>query len=278
MLNPWSNIEVGLIVADYFYMLINELTKVKNNKAEHRRNLLPLLNNRTESSIEFKHQNISAVLVRLGQPYIKGYLPRYNYQTLLEEEVVQYLEKNHWTFEEFKKFVEKDVSKIIKTTEFEKLIQTAPKVGAIQEPNVAYRRSPVKVNFLEKEQQNRRLGLLGEEFVFKYEKWNLLKLGKHNLSENVEWIAKDQGDGAGFDILSKNLNGTDKYIEVKTTRLGKETPFYFSSNEFNFSIENSKNFHLYRLFNFEDKVGMFIKNGSLNDICHNIPINYKGYF
>ncbi|MPQ45579.1 DUF3883 domain-containing protein [Marinifilum sp. N1E240] len=275
---PWSSIEVELIVADYFAMLNNELLGIKYNKAEHRRNLLPLLNNRSESSIEFKHQNISAVLVNLGQLYIKGYLPRFNYQALLEEIVIKYLENNQWINKEFQGFVDRDIKKLINSVEFENLIQKAPELGEVQESRVTYRRRAVKVNYLEKEQQNRSLGELGEQFVFEYEKWNLLKQGKHSLSDSVEWIARDQGDGAGFDILSKNLNGTDKYIEVKTTRLGKETPFYFSSNEFNFSIEHVKNFYLYRLYNFEDKVGMFTKNGSFKDICNYKATNYRGYF
>jgi len=62
----WSNIELDLIIADYFSMLRMELSDIAYNKAEYRRNLLPLLYNRTEGSIEFKHQNISAILAILG--------------------------------------------------------------------------------------------------------------------------------------------------------------------------------------------------------------------
>ena len=83
MPNAWSNIEVELIVADYFKMLSSELKGENYSKATHRRSLLPLLANRSDGSVEFKHQNISAVLVNLGQPYIKGYLPRFNYQKIL---------------------------------------------------------------------------------------------------------------------------------------------------------------------------------------------------
>jgi len=93
----------------------------------------------------------------------------------------------------------------------------------------------------------------------------------------VRWIAHEEGDRAGFDILSKNINGTDKYIEVKTTKLGKETPFFFSRNELDFSIEKSENYHLFRLFNFEEQAKMFIKNGNLNSICHSVPMTFKGY-
>jgi hypothetical protein len=38
-LSAWSNIEVELIVADYFKMLENELSRKPYSKAEHRRNL-----------------------------------------------------------------------------------------------------------------------------------------------------------------------------------------------------------------------------------------------
>jgi hypothetical protein len=76
----WSSEEVGLIVADYFAMLRAELAGEPYNKAEHNRALQPLLDGRSKSSIEFKHQNISAVLAENGQPYIAGYRPARNYQ------------------------------------------------------------------------------------------------------------------------------------------------------------------------------------------------------
>jgi hypothetical protein len=79
---PWSRDEVDLIVADYFLMLRAELAGKPYSKAEHNRTLRPLLDNRSKSSIEFKHQNISAVLVGMGLPYIDGYKPAKNYQKL----------------------------------------------------------------------------------------------------------------------------------------------------------------------------------------------------
>ena len=77
----------------------------------------------------------------------------------------------------------------------------------------------------------------------------LIILSKEALTDKVEWVSKDVGDGAGFDILSKNKNGTDKYIEVKTTKLTEETPIFVTRNELKFSIKNEKNYFLYRLFN-----------------------------
>jgi hypothetical protein len=276
MSDSWSNIEVELIVADYFNMLSAELKGEVYSKAIHRRALLPLLANRSEGSVEFKHQNISAVLINMGQPYIKGYLPRFNYQHILEDKVIEYLIRKPAIENQFKIFAEKQIIKPKKEVNFEKFVFDLPVIANISEPETIYSRNPIKINYLEREQSNRNLGNSGEELVLEYEKWSLIRSGKEKFAEQIRWISKEEGDGAGFDILSKHLNGKDKYIEVKTTKLGKETPFFFSRNELNFSQEHSDYYNLYRLFNFEDDAKMFIRSGGLDSICHIVPINYKG--
>jgi hypothetical protein len=273
----WSNIEIELIIADYFDMFRKELSGISYNKTVHRHYLLPLLSNRSEGSVEYKHQNISAILIALGQPYINGYLPRYNYQKLLEDKVIGYLTDNANIEEQFKDFANKKVV-ATKNIMFESLIVDPPKTNILLEPSVGYRKNPITTNYLEKEQSSKILGRSGEELIFSYEKWYLLGLGKEKYANQVRWISMEEGDGAGFDILSKNLNGSDRYIEVKTTKLPKETPFYFTRNELMFSTSHSIDYHLYRLFNFEKDVRMFIKIGSLDKICHSIPMTYKGFF
>ena len=57
------------------------------SRHEHRKELRKLLNNRSDGSIERKHQNISAILITLGCPYIAGYKPLGNFQALLYEVV-----------------------------------------------------------------------------------------------------------------------------------------------------------------------------------------------
>src|SRR5262249_7795451 len=61
----WSRGEVELIVADYFRMLQAELAGDSYRKADHNRVLRTRLDGRSKSSVEFKHQNISAVLVTM---------------------------------------------------------------------------------------------------------------------------------------------------------------------------------------------------------------------
>lgn len=83
MADSWSDKEVEAIVKDYFDMMSHELQGKPYNKSEHRRRLMGSLNGRSHGSIERKHQNISAVLIEMGMPYISGYKPLKNYQRLV---------------------------------------------------------------------------------------------------------------------------------------------------------------------------------------------------
>jgi len=89
----WTNEELDLIVADYFTMLNDEMAGIPFSKAGHNR-LLRNQIDRSEGSIEFKHQNISAVLVRLGLRRITGYLPASNYQKAIIPAVDRYISNN----------------------------------------------------------------------------------------------------------------------------------------------------------------------------------------
>jgi hypothetical protein len=278
MAESWSHTEVELIVSDYFQMLTEEIAGKPYNKAQHRRALLPLLNNRNESSVEFKHQNISAVLARLGLPYIVGYKPAWNYQKLLEEVIISYLNQNQDIETTFQSFATTTPTLPESKIEFQSFEEAAPdRQPIVTEPSSIYR-TPVKVNYIELEQSNRIIGASGEKLVMEYERWRLISQGKESLADQIEWVSQTQGDGLGFDILSRNTNGTDRFIEVKSTKLTKEAPIFFSKNEFDFSSANKANYFLYRIFNLKNDPKLFIKNGSFQDFCHYEPVKYKGYF
>lgn len=272
----WTKEEVILIVQDYFDMFQKELDGIPYNKAEHRRKLTPLLHDRAKA-VEYKHMNISYVLADMGLPYIKGYKPYSQRQQLLADEVVLFLEKNKRFFEKgFQQFAEGKIELPTKKIDFAKLVEKSPAKTKLIEKEPKF--LPIKVNYLAKEQNNRQLGEKGEQLVFDYEKWRLNKAGKEKLAEQIEWVAKDRGDGMGYDILSKNNNGTDRFIEVKTTKLTNETPFYFSRNEWKFAKMKGKEFFLYRVYNFIEKPQIFIKQGDYESFCSIQPQSYKGYF
>ncbi len=275
----WTKEEVEIIISDYFDMLRQELNKERYNKTSHRNLIIPKLKDRSDGSVEFKHQNISAVLANNGDPFIKGYKPRFNYQQLLEEVVLDFLEKNKQILEpEFENFSNEIVSnQTLEKINFENFLDNdIISSSVVNDPEPSYR--AIKTNFLEKEQNNRNLGEQGEALIIEFEKWRLLKAGKDNLADKIQWISRDLGDGTGFDILSKNNNGTDRYIEVKTTKLTKETPIYLSRNEWKFAQSKPQDFFLYRVYNFAENPQLFIKQGEYENFCTLRAQSFKGYF
>lgn len=217
--------------------------------------------------------------MKMGLPYINGYLPSTNYQKeLLEKGISAYINNHRNLLEsKFEKFTEEiAVSESRMPVNYDKILEDAPDTSEVNEEEPLYR--PVKTNFLEKEQNNRTLGELGEKFVLEFEKTRLSNAGKVNLAEKIEWVSKEEGDGLGYDILSRNLNGTDRYIEVKTTKLSKSTPIFLSKNELSFSRKKSSDFYLYRVFNFVKDPKLFIMQGEYESFCKLQPQVYKGFF
>lgn len=112
------------------------------------------------------------------------------------------------------------------------------------------------VDFIKKEIENKSLGLLGELFVIKRERDFLIENEREDLADLIEHSSEVFGDGLGYDILSFDLNGNVKYIEVKTTRSEINRPFYLTKNEIEFSKLNKNNYQLYRLFDFDTNLNV----------------------
>lgn len=88
--SSWTDAENDEIVADYFAMLAADLAGAPYTKSRRNRALQDALG-RSHGSIEFKHQNISAVLKSLGQTWIAGYKPAFNFQNSLVDAVLRWL-------------------------------------------------------------------------------------------------------------------------------------------------------------------------------------------
>ena len=275
MATDWSREEVEATVADYFAMLEVELAGTPFDKTEHRRQLLPMLDARSEGSIEFKHQNISAVLIALGFPYISGYKPRSNYQHLLYEVVSDRLASNRGLVT----LVEADVDRAVAVPTAEDILKvlTDPPKPTTSEPRASEklpRYLPHPVNYLEREARNRALGLAGEEFVINYERARLISIRREALASKIEHVSRIRGDTEGFDILSFDASGADRLIEVKTTKYGRDTPFFVSRNELNVSQARAERYHLYRVFAFREAPHLFTLHGALSTTCSLDPTAY----
>jgi hypothetical protein len=276
----WSTEEVEAIVADHLQMLTLELAGQRYSKTEHRRRLQAKLNNRSDGSIEFKHCNISAVLIHLGIPYIRGYQPRFNYQAVLADVVTDQLTQRALLDQAALAAVQQPAVAPLGLN-FARTITQAPlrqlKVAEAQ-PEWQWNKPGIRRDYLEREAQNQSLGLAGEEFVVQFEHWRLNAIGQPALADRVEHVAQSKGDGLGFDVLSFEPDGRERFIEVKTTAFGKDTPFFVSKNELAFSRNAAQQFHLYRLFEFRNQPRLFDLAGQISDHCLLDPVSYRASF
>ena len=266
----WTDEELNLIISDYFLMLNDEAGGIPFNKAEHNR-LLRRKIDRTEGSIEFKHQNISAVLQRLGLPRIRGYLPATNYQKAIIAAIDRYLTQNPVALHP-----ERTVGGFTERPGL--FVETPPALLPATPQREDIERLVRKFNPVERDFRNRKLGRDGEELVFQFERDRLRSLDRSDLAKKIRWISEEDGDGAGYDILSFDERGKERFLEVKTTVGSDVTPFYITRNELSLSSERPEAFRLCRVFDFSMRPRMFELAPPLENFVHLSPLSYEASF
>jgi hypothetical protein len=263
-------------------MLRAELFGEAVNKLERNRRL-PRRIGRSKGSIEFKHANISAVLVQLGDlPYIDGYKPRSSYQQLLAQVVLEWLDTQPTFLETLtaSPMVQPDRPAATDFSRLDRLVETPP--GPVSEAGVyvgAFSPSPrgaLKVDFVRLDAENRRLGRIGEEWALEFEARRLTDVARRpELVKRMVWVSNVEGDGAGYDIRSFEADGAPRLIEVKTTGLGKCHAFAVSRNEVAVSERDAERYHLYRLFRFGTSPRLYMLQGALSRTCRLEPSRFS---
>lgn len=246
--DAWTDAENDLIVADYFAMLRDDIAGKPYNKAGHRRALLPLLNNRTEGAIEFKHQNISAVLKGFGETWIFGYKPAFNFQMTLGDAVARWLALSPDWLARVERRIQQG-----QMDDAAQLWPSPPPTLSNQPPPQELEQMlhiARKFDVAGRDARNRALGRAGEERVLAHERASLRAAGRDDLARKVRWVSQEDGDGAGYDIASFSSDGRSRLIEVKTTNGWERTPFHISSNELEVADERRSEWCLFRLWNF----------------------------
>lgn len=222
--SSWSQEEVEATVADYFRMLSLELAGQPYNKAAHNRALQAKLAGRSPGAIELKHQNISAILSELHCGYIPGYKPLHNCQQLLWDVVEARLQRDRDFDRNMLQSVQREAV-VPDLHQLQGILVSPPQLNRVRdsEPMMRIARRPICRDYLERESRNRSLGVAGEKFVAEFEARRLHAGGHRALADRVEHVSVTKGDGLGYDVLSFESNGRERYIEVKTTAFGAAT-------------------------------------------------------
>jgi hypothetical protein len=271
---PWTDDEVQATVAKYFDMLVMDVRGQQFVKAAIYRNLSTRFTSRNVNSIERKMSNISAVLVALGYPHLRGLSPLANYQRSLVEAVLGELSRR----KTLDSILEKELLESAPLGPVDIVRESAAPPQVIRD--LLHGRGiarPFKRDFLALEAANRDLGLAGELAVERREQSYLHSIGRTKLADRVEHVAQTKGDGLGYDVLSFDPDGREKWIEVKTTKYAIDVPFFVTRGEIRVSGDAPELYHLYRLYGFGSSkgTGLYQLPGALEKSCRLEALTYE---
>lgn len=268
----WSQSEIDLVVSDYFDMRAKFLRGEPFVKARHYEAIVKATG-RTKGSVERKYMNISATLERLSLPWLRGYAPNRNFQNALLHAVEKLVAKE-WN-EEFVPELshgalrENGVLFIEAPPEIDlPLVSTSPELERIAR----------KYDPAVRDDRNRKLGLAGERRVYESEISRLVSEGRRDLAKKVCWVSQEMGDGAGYDILSFDREGAERFLEVKTTIGHKRTAFFLSRNERDFAEQAPNRFRIFRLYEWGREPKAFLIKPPLENNLILEPTTYRASF
>ena len=268
---PWRDDELDAIIADYFAMLTADLAGKPYVKSRHSAALMAQIG-RTHRSVEFKHQNISAVLYELGLPWIPGYMPKMNYQNAIFDAIDRYLTQHPEIL----------VPPPTPRTEISQsaaiFVDPPSQTTPTQPIPERLRRLVQKFDPVQRDHRNRALGKAGEAFVVGVERKQLTQADREDLAGKIRWVAEEDGDGAGYDIYSFDSHGHERLIEVKTTNGAARTPFFLSRNEYEVAAERPTDWSIYRVHLFARQPRIFKISPPLEDMVRLRPETWRASF
>ena len=131
--------------------------------------------------------------------------------------------------------------------------------------------------FVKREAERRRLGRLAQDIALRAERKRLRDAGHPNPVEAVKPVWDEPA--RGYDILSCELNGTPRRIEVKAARQsGKRLSFILTKNEWERS-QSLPNYHFYLVLNAKSRRPDVrdVEGGEVHANCL-APVNYLASF
>jgi len=239
---------------------------------------------KSNKAVRLKMHHISSILVNSDLPYLETFKP----VSRVDIDFVDWKETE---------FLKEKLTKELDTKEFIELLKAAisksdypsgvskidsfeesPESEIFEDIKVSSQKSVrirPKINYVEREIRNSKLGEAGEEWVIEFEKRRLKKLGREDLIDKVVWASKEIGDGLGYDIISCDQDGNELYIEVKTTRLGKYAVFYLTERELKTASELGKEYLIYRVFDFDKETKVYKVENDIQEELNLVASMYR---
>lgn len=149
-----------------------------------------------------------------------------------------------------------------------------PKGGATEITERAPNFTGVKIDHEAKAKAQKDLGNAGETLVKQHEIDFLKSIGRLEDAEKV----RVADDGEGYDVLTFDEIGNEKYIEVKTTTGGDRADFYLSKHEVDFMRLNQNRYWIYRVYHYDsgNNFGEFYKiSGDVESQLSLEPTQFK---
>lgn len=267
----WTSEENAATVAAYLDMLEQELTGQPYVKAEINRRLVARIG-RSKGAVERKFQNVSAVLRDERCIFVDGYKPLGNYQQSLAEEVREQLRSRREIFGFMDAAVDAPAASRL---DFTWDVTDPPLDAQVQMGRHNFPEHGFHTDYVAREAENRQLGHAGEVAVLELERDRLRGADRDDLAQKVRHVSEEDGDGLGYDILSFDLTGEKRLIEVKTTRRSIHWPMVVSRNEVHVSEKRQEQYVLARVFGFASpKVGLYELPGAISATCDLEALSY----
>jgi hypothetical protein len=224
---------------------------------------------RSRGAVEYKFQNISAVLRDTGLPYVLGYRPLPNLQSALRAEVERFLARDREVQRVIEEMPAPDVPPTVQLVEVDPPVIAPPSTGGHG------RITTVATDYLERHARNRDVGLMGERLVVEHERAWLSAHGRPDLAKQVVHVPSTLGDGAGYDVSSFLLDGSPHHIEVKATRGSITAPFFLSASELGYAREQPEAYSIYRIFDLGPNPRFYKLTGDMAEILDLTPVSYQ---
>ena len=171
---------------------------------------------------------------------------------------------------DFKKYINQ-----LTEEEFDSIIiKTKPKSHSSSKRKKSKSSRSKKINYVEKTEQDIKIGADGEEFVLNHEKRRLSQMGIKNLERKV--ICVSNNEKLGYDILSCVDSSHKKLlIEVKTTKGKKQKPFYITRNQYETSKDCINQYCVYRVIDIYGNPKIEIFESPLEKLLVLEPTQYQ---